>query len=69
MWTDGTLYFHAGRGEQKYLNLQANPHVVLTAGCGTWDHGTDVVVEGQAVPVTDEAVLVRGGPGLRPRQG
>jgi general stress protein 26 len=57
VWTDGALYFHTGAGEQKFANLQANPHVVLTTGASTWDRGIDVVVEGKAVPVTDEAVL------------
>lgn len=59
VWTDGMLYFHTGTAEQKYINLRANPHVVLTAGTSAWDHGVDVVVEGSAVPVTDEAVLAR----------
>ena len=59
VWSDGALYFHTGAGEQKYRNLQANPYVVLTCGSSAWDHGTDVVVEGRAVHVTDEAVLTR----------
>jgi general stress protein 26 len=59
VWTDGALYFHTGAGEQKYANLRANPYVVLTTGTSAWDRGIDVVVEGQAVPVTDETVLTR----------
>jgi PPOX class probable F420-dependent enzyme len=59
VWTDGTLYFITGEGEQKYVNLQANPYVVLTTGSSDWDHGIGVVVEGKAVHVTDEAVLSR----------
>jgi nitroimidazol reductase NimA-like FMN-containing flavoprotein (pyridoxamine 5'-phosphate oxidase superfamily) len=59
VWTDGVLYFHTGANEQKFANLQANPHVVVTAGSSDWDHGIDVVVEGKAVPVTDEAALLR----------
>jgi nitroimidazol reductase NimA-like FMN-containing flavoprotein (pyridoxamine 5'-phosphate oxidase superfamily) len=59
VWSDGALYFHTGAGEQKYANLQANPYVVLTCGSSAWEHGTDVVVEGKAVHVTDEAVLSR----------
>jgi PPOX class probable F420-dependent enzyme len=58
-WTDGALYFITGEGEQKYVNLKANPHVVLMTGSSDWDHGTGVVVEGKAVHVTDEAVLSR----------
>ena len=59
VWSDGALWFHTGSGEQKYANLQVNPHVVLTCGSSAWEHGTDVVVEGKAVHVTDEAVLTR----------
>jgi nitroimidazol reductase NimA-like FMN-containing flavoprotein (pyridoxamine 5'-phosphate oxidase superfamily) len=59
VWTDGTLYFTTGVGEQKFVNLRANPYVVLTTGTNDWDHGIDVVVEGKAELVTDEAVLTR----------
>jgi len=58
-WTDGALYFTTGVGEQKYVNLQANPNVVLMTGSSDWVHGIGVVVEGKAVHVTDEAVLSR----------
>ncbi len=33
--------------------------MVLTTGCNHWDRGVDVVVEGDAVQVTDDAVLSR----------
>lgn len=59
VWVDGALYFSTGSGEQKCVNLRANPHVVLTTGCNRWDGGIDVVVEGAAVHVTDEGVLTR----------
>ena len=59
VWTDGALYFATGTEEQKYANLQANPHVVLMTGSSDWDQGIGVVVEGEAVRVTDEAVLSR----------
>jgi nitroimidazol reductase NimA-like FMN-containing flavoprotein (pyridoxamine 5'-phosphate oxidase superfamily) len=59
VWVDGALYFHTGAGEQKFVNLSGNPHVVLTTGCNHWDQGLDVVVEGEAVRVTDEGVLKR----------
>ena len=59
VWADGVLYFHTGAGEQKFVNLRANPNVVLTTGCSRWDEGIDVVVEGKAVHVTDEKVLTR----------
>jgi general stress protein 26 len=59
VWLDGALYFHTGAGEQKAANLRANPHVVLTTGCNRWDAGLDVMVEGDAVCVTDSGVLSR----------
>jgi general stress protein 26 len=58
-WGEGAVHFSTGPGEQKWLNLQANPNIVLTTGCNTWDRGLDVVVEGPAVHVTDSAVLER----------
>jgi len=39
--------------------LTHNPHVILTTGCNRWDRGIDVVVEGEAVRVTDERRLAR----------
>lgn len=57
VWLDDALHFCTGETEQKAVNLRHNPHVVLTTGCNTWDSGTDVVVEGDAVQVTDAAAL------------
>src|SRR6059036_2687173 len=59
VWLDDALHFCTGAGEQKGHNLAANPHVVVTTGCNTWDRGLDVMVEGEAVRVTDEATLQR----------
>jgi nitroimidazol reductase NimA-like FMN-containing flavoprotein (pyridoxamine 5'-phosphate oxidase superfamily) len=59
VWLDGALHFCTGAEEQKFLNLTANPNVVLTTGCNRWDSGVDVVVEGQAVQTTDDATLTR----------
>lgn len=59
VWLEDTLYFSTGEAEQKGVNLRANPHVVLTTGCATWNEGLDVVVEGDAVQVTDYALLTR----------
>jgi general stress protein 26 len=58
-WCDGAMWFTTGTEEQKYLNLSANPQVVLTTGCNSWDHGLDVVVEGEARHVTDQTALER----------
>lgn len=59
VWLDDALYFTTGPGEQKAVNLRGNPQVILTTGCNGWERGLDVVVEGDAVQVTDEALLQR----------
>ena len=59
IWLDGALHFSTGAGEQKAVNLRANPNVVLTTGRNDWDRGLDVVVEGEAARVTDDATLQR----------
>ena len=33
VWAEGAVCFSTGDGEQKFANLRANPHVVLTTGC------------------------------------
>jgi nitroimidazol reductase NimA-like FMN-containing flavoprotein (pyridoxamine 5'-phosphate oxidase superfamily) len=59
VWLDEALHFSTGPTEQKAINLAGNPHVILTTGCNGWERGLDVVVEGDAVQVTDEALLRR----------
>ncbi|GAB3673191.1 pyridoxamine 5'-phosphate oxidase family protein [Saccharopolyspora tripterygii] len=59
VWLDDALHFCTGAAEQKAVNLRANPHVALTTGRADWDRGLDVVVEGDAVQVTDDAALRR----------
>ena len=57
VWADDALHFCTGVGEQKAVNLRGNVHVVLTTGCNDWERGLDVVVEGDAVRVTDDPAL------------
>jgi nitroimidazol reductase NimA-like FMN-containing flavoprotein (pyridoxamine 5'-phosphate oxidase superfamily) len=57
MWHGDALYFSAGPAEQKCRNLSTNPHCILATGCNHLDDGLDVVVEGEAVQVTDGARL------------
>jgi general stress protein 26 len=57
IWHGGALYFCTGANEQKAHNLRAHPEVILTTGCNTWNRGLDIVVEGAAVRVTDDALL------------
>jgi hypothetical protein len=57
VWLDEIFYFTTGPGEQKAINLASgDPHVVLATGCNGWD-GLDVVLEGDALPVTDAGRL------------
>jgi nitroimidazol reductase NimA-like FMN-containing flavoprotein (pyridoxamine 5'-phosphate oxidase superfamily) len=57
VWSDGALHFCTGREERKALHLADNPYVVLTTGTNTWNKGYDLVVEGEAVRVSDEGRL------------
>lgn len=59
MWLDGALHFCTGPGEQKAKNLETNPHCTLTTGTNQFRSGLDVVVEGAAARVTDQAMLQR----------
>lgn len=59
VWHDEALHFCAGVPEQKIINLKGNPHVVLTTGCNRWQEGLDIVVEGDAIRITDQARLER----------
>jgi general stress protein 26 len=56
IWLDGALYFCTGSNERKAKNLAQNPHCILTTGRNTID-GLDLVVEGEAAKVGDEAEL------------
>ena len=58
VWSDGAVHVCTGPHEQKSKNLGTNPRVVVTTGSNVWS-GLDVVVEGTAVPVTDDEVLRR----------
>ena len=55
VWLDGALHFTAGKNTRKARNLALNPHCVITAA----GKGLDLIVEGEAVKVRDEATLGR----------
>ena len=55
VWLDGALYFCTGPGERKAKNLLGNAQCVLTTGRNRLSDGMDVVVEGKAVKVDDDA--------------
>ena len=54
VWSHGALHFCTGPEERKARNLDQNPQVVLTTGTSTWEKGYDLVVEGEAVRVSDD---------------
>jgi hypothetical protein len=59
VWLDGAFHFATGQSERKAKNLAAgNSHVLVTTGCNGWD-GLDIVLEGEALRVTDTDRLVR----------
>ena len=55
VWIDGDLYFTSGPGTQKSRNLAVNPTCTISVRL----EGIDLVFEGEATRVTDEAVLER----------
>lgn len=57
MWHAGALHFCTGAREQKAKNLESNPGCILTTGTNQFRSGLDVVVEGDAVRVTDDGKL------------
>lgn len=58
VWVDGAVHFTTGRSERKAKNLVHNRRCVITTGTNTFE-GLDIVVEGEAVLVTDGAKLQR----------
>lgn len=56
---DGAVHICTGEREQKFRNLQHSDKVALTTGANAWAAGLDVVVEGTAVRVSDNAELQR----------
>ncbi|HEY7147618.1 MAG TPA: pyridoxamine 5'-phosphate oxidase family protein [Streptosporangiaceae bacterium] len=57
VWHDDTLHFCCGAAEQKAKNLASEPRCILTTGTSQLRSGLDVVVEGTATRVTDQARL------------
>jgi nitroimidazol reductase NimA-like FMN-containing flavoprotein (pyridoxamine 5'-phosphate oxidase superfamily) len=59
VWVDGAAYFCTGAEERKAKNLAENPSCILTTGCNQLEEGLDVVVEGEAARIGDDAKLSR----------
>ncbi|MFE2233121.1 pyridoxamine 5'-phosphate oxidase family protein [Streptomyces sp. NPDC059442] len=57
VWSEGALHFCTGPDERKARNLAVRPEVVLTTGTNDLTEGFDLVIEGEAVRVTDEERL------------
>ena len=57
IYHEGAVHFVTGTGEQKFRNLEHSRKVAATTGANTWDKGLDIVVEGEAVRVTDTGAL------------
>jgi len=55
LWVDGAFYFSTGATTRKGRNLASNPHCAIAVAT----HDFDIVVEGEAVKVTDDAKLQR----------
>jgi nitroimidazol reductase NimA-like FMN-containing flavoprotein (pyridoxamine 5'-phosphate oxidase superfamily) len=55
IWLDGAFFFSAGPQSRKARNLAHNPRCVITVALT----GLDLVVEGEAAKVTDDAKLRR----------
>lgn len=59
VWLSDALYFCTGPDERKAKNLAQNPRCVLTTGRNALGEGLDLVVEGDAVRMTDGEKLRR----------
>ena len=59
VWLEDALCFTTGPDEQKAKNLASNASCVITTGCNDLSRGLDLVLEGKAVRLKDEASLQR----------
>jgi nitroimidazol reductase NimA-like FMN-containing flavoprotein (pyridoxamine 5'-phosphate oxidase superfamily) len=57
VFLDDALYFCTGPTEQKAKNLEHNRNCILTTGSNSIDEGLDLVVEGEAVRISDDDKL------------
>ena len=51
------FYFCTGAQEQKYVNLEHDPHCAVLTGNNRYDGGLDVVIEGTARRIDDDEQL------------
>src|SRR3954471_21271958 len=57
VWMDDHFHFVTGVREQKAANLAAEPRCAVVTGTPVLGSGTDVVVQGTAVPVVETEAL------------
>src|SRR5579872_2780723 len=57
IWLDGALCFCTGPEERKAKNLAHNQRCIVTTGRNTLADGVDIVLEGEAIRVEDDALL------------
>jgi nitroimidazol reductase NimA-like FMN-containing flavoprotein (pyridoxamine 5'-phosphate oxidase superfamily) len=69
VWLDGGFYFCTGEQERKAKNLAENAQVAVTTGSNTLTQGMDIVVEGEAVAVTEDAKVRRVGDAFAAKYG
>jgi nitroimidazol reductase NimA-like FMN-containing flavoprotein (pyridoxamine 5'-phosphate oxidase superfamily) len=55
VWLDGALFLATSEGEQKAKNMAKNAQVTITTGGNSFSAGLDIVVEGEAAVVSDDA--------------
>jgi uncharacterized pyridoxamine 5'-phosphate oxidase family protein len=69
VWLDTALYFCAGDPDRKWKDLSTNQNVVLTTGNNAFRDTLDIVVEGKAVVVRDDAKVSRLGDAFEAKYG
>lgn len=69
VWLEDRLWFCTGPDERKALNLAANDAVVVTTGCNALGEGLDVVVEGRAARIRDDAALAHAAESYEAKYG
>jgi hypothetical protein len=58
LFVDDAMYFCTGPDEQKAKNIVNNANCSVTTGCNTYESGLDIVLNGSAERVVEEAHLV-----------
>jgi general stress protein 26 len=57
IWMDDAIFFCTGPTERKAKNLEHNSHCIISTGCNSFSEGLDLVIEGDAVIVSDDTIL------------